>query len=91
MANELTKMREIRINQHDVRVSLKNREEKNKNLREQITPIWVLEKDKRTEELTSLTKSLVDGRAKVREYQYQLGEFKRELRATNRAYDYSKA
>ena len=90
MAKELAKMRDIRIKQVEVRTSLKNREESNKVLRQRITPIWVMEKEKRTLELETLTKSLVEGRAKVNEYQKQLGEFKHELKAINRAYDLSK-
>ena len=90
MAHELAKMRDIRIKQVEVRTSLKHREEANKSLREKITPIWVLEKEKRTPELETYTKSLVEGRAKVNEYQKQLGEFKHELKAINRAYDLSK-
>lgn len=90
MAKELAKMREIRTKQVEVRTSLKNREEANKQLREKITPIWVLEKEKRTPELEAYTKSLVEGRAKVNDYQKQLGEFKHELKAVNRAYDLSK-
>ncbi len=90
MAKELAKMRSIRTKQVEVRTSLKHREEVNKTLREKITPIWVLEKDKRTTELENYTKSLVEGRAKVREYQKQLGEFKHELKAANREYDLSK-
>lgn len=90
MAHELAKMRDIRIKQVEVRTSLKHREEANKSLREKITPIWVLEKEKRTLELETYTKSLVEGRAKVNEYQKQLGEFKHELKAINRAYDLSK-
>lgn len=82
-------MREIRTKQVEVRTSLKNREEANKKLREQITPIWVLEKEKRTPQLETLTKSLVEGRVKVNEYQKQLRDFKGELKATNRAYDLS--
>lgn len=89
MAHELAKMREIRTKQVEVRNSLKNREEANKVLRMKITPIWVLEKEKRTPELETLTKSLVEGRAKVNEYQKQLCEFKHDLKATNRAYDLS--
>ena len=90
MAHELAKMRDIRTKQVEVRTSLKNREEANKVLRMKITPIWVLEKEKRTSELETLTKSLVEGRAKVNEYQKQLCDYKRELKATNRAYDLSK-
>lgn len=89
MAKELAKMREIRTKQVEIRTSLKNREEANKKLREQITPIWVLEKEKRTPQLETLTKSLVEGRVKVNEYQKQLRDFKGELKATNRAYDLS--
>ena len=90
MAHELAKMRDIRIGQKEVRTSLKNREEANKSIREKITPIWVLEKEKRTPELENLTKALVEGRAKVNEYQKQLRSFKHELKAVNRTYDLSK-
>lgn len=83
-------MRTIRTKQVEVRTSLKHREEANKALREKITPIWSADKEKRTETLETLTKSLVEGRAKVREYQKQLCEFKHDLKATNRAYDLSK-
>ena len=40
MANELEIMREIRIKQQNIRISLKKREEQNKVLRSKITPIW---------------------------------------------------
>ena len=40
MANELETMREIRIKQQNIRISLKKREEQNKELRSKITPIW---------------------------------------------------
>lgn len=90
MAKELAKMREIRIDQKEMRVSLKHREEANKTLREKITPIWVLEKEKRTPELETLTKSLVEGRKKVRDYQKMLRECKHQLKAVNRKYDLSK-
>ena len=90
MAKEIAKMREIRIDQRELRVSLKNREEKNKELRQRITPIWTLEKEKRTEELNKLTASLVEGRKKVRDYQSMLKNIKGQLKETNRAYDLSK-
>lgn len=90
MANELVKMRSIRTHQVEVRKALHNREERNKSLREHITPIWALEKDKRTPELQMFTKLLVEGRAKVREYQKELRGIKDELKETNRAYDLSK-
>lgn len=89
MAKELAKMRDIRTKQVEVRTSLKNREEANKSIRVEITPIWTAEKEKRSDRLKDLTKALVDGRAKVREYQKQLCEFKHDLKATNRAYDLS--
>ena len=89
MAQELAKMRSIRIGQREMRTSLKHREETNKSLREKITPIWALEKEKRSPELEKLTKALVEGRAKVREYQKSLREFKSQIKATNRAYDLS--
>lgn len=89
MAKELAKMREIRIGQKEMRVSLKNREEANKSLREKITPIWTLDKEKRTEELEKYTKALVEGRSKVREYQKSLRDFKADIKATNRSYDLS--
>ena len=90
MANELAKMRSIRTRQVEVRNALKHREDKNKKLREQITPIWTLEKEKRTTELETLTKSLVDGRAKVRDYQKELRTIKDGIKETNREYDLSK-
>lgn len=45
---------------------------------------------KRSERLENLTKALVEGREKVRNYQKQLKEFKAELKATNRNYDLAK-
>ena len=90
MANELAKMREIRTRQVEVRTSLKHREEANKTLREKITPIWTLEKDKRTPELKTLTEALIEGRCKVITYQMELHGLKCQLKATNRAYDLSK-
>jgi len=83
-------MRLVRGAQVKVRTSLKNREEANKALRVKITPIWTLEKEKRTEELETLTKALVDGRAKVREYQKDLKGLKAKLKETNREYDLAK-
>lgn len=91
MAKELEKMRSIRTAQVEVRTSLKNREEANKAIRVEIAPIWTADKEKRTERLENLTKALVEGRAKVRDYQKQLREYKGELKATNRAYDLGKS
>lgn len=91
MANELVKMRSIRTAQVEVRTSLKNRELSNKAIRIEIEPIWTADKEKRTERLEKLTKALVEGRAKVRDYQKQLREYKGELKATNRAYDLGKS
>lgn len=90
MANELTKMRGIRTAQVEVRTSLMNREEANKAIRTEITPIWTADKEKRSERLENLTKALVEGREKVRNYQKQLKELKAELKATNRNYDLAK-
>lgn len=90
MAKELAKMCEIRTRQVETRNALKHREEANKALRVKITPIWSADKENRTETLETLTKSLVEGRAKVRSYQRQLRVFKTDLKATNRAYDLSK-
>jgi len=87
MVKQLEKMREIRIQQKDIRVSLQKREERNKQLREQITPIWT---DPCKEyEVYQLNKELIKGREKVRGYQRTLREFKVNLRETNRSYDLS--
>lgn len=91
MAKELEKMRSIRTAQVEVRTSLKNREEANKAIRVEIAPIWTADKEKRTERLENLTKALIEGRTKVRDYQKQLREYKGELKATNRAYDLGKS
>ena len=91
MTNELVKMRSIRTAQVEVRTSLKNRELSNKAIRIEIEPIWTADKEKRTPRLENLTKALVEGRAKVRDYQKQLREFKAELKAANRAYDLGKS
>ena len=78
-------MREIRIQQKNIRVSLQKREERNKQLREQITPIWA---DPCKEyDVIMLNKELIKGRDKVRGYQKTLREFKVNLRETNRSYD----
>ena len=90
MAKELAKMRSLRIAQVEMRKSLNNREESNKAIRAEIAPIWTPNREERSERLESLTKSLVEGRAKVREYQRGLRNFKLELKATNRQYDLSK-
>lgn len=85
MAKELEKMREIRIQQKNIRISLQKHEERNKGLREQITPIWT---DPCKEyEVYQLSKELIKGREKVRGYQKTLREFKVNLRETNRSYD----
>jgi len=91
MAKELTKMRTIRTTQVEVRTSLKNREETNKAIRMEIEPIWTPNVEERSERLRKLSKALVEGRAKVRDYQKQLRELKHELKATNRAYDLKKS
>ena len=90
MAHELAKMRSLRIAQVEMRKSLNNREEANKAIRMEIAPIWTADKEKRTERLESLTKALIEGRAKVREYQKGLRNYKAELKETNRQYDLSK-
>lgn len=85
MVKELEKMREIRIQQKNIRVSLQKREERNKQLREQITPIWT---DPCKEyEVYELSKELIKGREKTKNYQKTLREFKVNLRETNRSYD----
>lgn len=85
MAKELERMRDIRIEQRSVRASLQKREERNKELRAQITPIWAdKEKD---EQVQTLSKELFKGREKVRNYQKALRAFKVDLRETNREYD----
>jgi hypothetical protein len=90
MANELKKMREIRIAQVEMRKSLNNREEANKAIRTEIAPIWTADKTQRSERLENLTKALVEGRAKVRDYQKDLRKFKLDLKETNREYDLAK-
>jgi hypothetical protein len=90
MAKELAKMRSLRIAQVEMRKSLNNREEANKAIRMEIAPIWTADKEKRTERLENLTKALIEGRAKVREYQKGLRNYKTELKETNRQYDLSK-
>lgn len=89
MANELETMREIRIKQQNIRISLKKREEQNKELRSKITPIWT---DPCKEyEVYQLSKELIKGRAKTKNYQKLLRDFKTNLRETNRSYDLSKS
>ena len=90
MANELKKMRAIRIAQVEMRKSLNNREEANKAIRAEIAPIWTADKAQRSERLDNLTKALVEGRAKVRDYQKGLRKFKLDLKETNREYDLAK-
>ena len=90
MAKELAKMREIRTAQVEMRKSLDNREVTNKAIRAEIAPIWTADKAQRSERLENLTKALVEGRAKVREYQKNLRELKHDLKATNREYDLAK-
>ena len=90
MANELKKMRAIRIAQVEMRKSLNNREEANKAIRAEIAPIWTADKAQRSERLENLTKALVEGRAKVRDYQKGLRKFKLDLKETNREYDLAK-
>ena len=90
MANELKKMRAIRIAQVEMRKSLENRENANKAIRAEIAPIWTADKAQRSERLENLTKALVEGRAKVRDYQKSLRKFKLDLKETNREYDLAK-
>lgn len=89
MAKELKKMRGARMAQITLRERLKAREESNKALRDKITPIWSLEKDKRTSELNELMLKLVNGRAMTRAYQNALRELKEDIKAYNKAYDLS--
>lgn len=85
MANELERMRDIRIEQKNIRISLQKREERNKELRAQITPIWTdREKDAQVQ---ALSKELFKGRERVKDYQRTLKAFKINLRETNREYD----
>jgi predicted P-loop ATPase len=87
MVKELERMREIRIQQKNIRISLQKREERNKELRGQITPIWAdREKD---EQVQALSKELFKGRKHVKDYQSKLRQFKLMLRETNRFYDLS--
>ena len=90
MAKELAKMRSLRIAQVEMRKSLSNREDANKAIRAEIAPIWTADKAQRSERLENLTKALIEGRAKVREYQKGLRNYKIELKEPNRAYDLSK-
>jgi hypothetical protein len=90
MAKELAKMRSLRIAQVEMRKSLNNREDANKAIRAEIAPIWTADKAQRSERLENLTKALIEGRAKVREYQKGLRNYKIELKETNRQYDLSK-
>ena len=83
-------MRSLRIAQVEMRKSLSNREDANKAIRAEIAPIWTADKAQRSERLENLTKALIEGRAKVREYQKGLRNYKIELKETNRAYDLSK-
>ena len=89
MANELERMREIRIEQKNVRISLKKREEQNKSIRAKITPMW--DNPTKEYEVYELSKELIKGRAKTKNYQKLLREFKVNLRETNRSYDLSKS
>jgi hypothetical protein len=90
MAKELAKMRSLRIAQVEMRKSLSNREDANKAIRAEIAPIWTADKAQRSERLENLTKALIEGRAKVREYQKGLRNYKIELKETNRQYDLAK-
>ena len=87
MANELEKMREIRIEQKNVRISLKKREEQNKSIRAKITPMW--DNPTKEYEVYELSKELTKGRKHVKDYQSKLRQFKLMLRETNRFYDLS--
>lgn len=85
MAKELERMREIRIEQKNVRISLQKREERNKELRAQITPIW--DNKEKDAQVQGLSKELFKGREHVKNYQSALRKFKLDLRETNRSYD----
>lgn len=91
MAKELEKMRSLRIAQVEMRNSLSNREDANKAIRAEIAPIWTADKAQRSERLENLTKALIEGRAKVREYQKGLRNYKMEIKSVNRHYDLSKS
>ena len=82
-------MREIRIEQKNVRISLKKREEQNKSIRAKITPMW--DNPTKEYEVYELSKELIKGRAKTKNYQKLLREFKVNLKETNRSYDLSKS
>ena len=89
MANELERMREIRTEQKNVRISLKKREEQNKSIRAKITPMW--DNPTKEYEVYELSKELTKGRKHVKDYQSKLRQFKLNLRETNRSYDLSKS
>lgn len=89
MANELETMREIRTKQQNIRIALKKCEEQNKSIRKKITPIWA--NPCKGYEVYQLSKELIKGRAKTKNYQKLLREFKVNLRETNRSYDLSKS
>lgn len=89
MANELETMREIRTKQKNIRISLKKREEQNKSIRAKITPMW--DNPTKEYEVYELSKELIKGRAKTKNYQKLLREFKVNLKETNRSYDLSKS
>jgi hypothetical protein len=85
MNKTLARMRGIAHAQNSIRKSLKEQEEKNKSLREQITPIW---DDKSKDSVVAeLSVSLSLGRASVRAAQVALHELKKSFRNYNKRYD----
>lgn len=83
----LTKMRGVAHARNSIRQTLKAQEASNKELRDQITPIWG---DKSKEGVVAdLSQQLAIGRARVRAAQTALHELKRSFRNYNKRYDRS--
>lgn len=81
------RMSTIRAKQSVLRGTLENREAANATIRNSLTKMWPAKGEEKSKEVNDLISKLVDGRAKVREYQKQLRNFKVEIKEVNRAYD----
>lgn len=88
MTNELEKMRDIRIKQKNIRISLSRIEETNKSIREEIAPIW--DDVSQNKRVRALSRELFNGRKRVRYYNKLLKEYKLGIRKANRRYDLNK-
>ena len=81
MSREIRRMRELKHAQICLRKSLTMQEETNSKLRSNIAVIWNKGYDS---QMSAFANELALGRAKVRAFQYALGDIKKRIKMWNR-------